>query len=211
MFPVPRPTATRPGTRRILRVWSIGPVVGSPASTTQDQAIVAAGNYVSMRNLLEFVHDLMHGFVRMGGTHISFRDPFVFLLHSNVDRLFALWQLQPISPQRLDPNLVYGPESGDPALNGNVEPWSTGHSFDQFGSSTSRGRGTPPRTRASPRRTSIPRSSRRHATTPTSPGTCTWRRSTTRGGCGTPSASLAFGSPSVMSRARPVRRATSAR
>ena len=122
MFPVPRPTATRPGTRRILRVWSIGPVVGSPASTTQDQAIVAAGNYVSMRNLLEFVHDLMHGFVRMGGTHISFRDPFVFLLHSNVDRLFALWQLQPISPQRLDPNLVYGPESGDPALNGNVEP-----------------------------------------------------------------------------------------
>jgi Common central domain of tyrosinase len=108
-------------------------VVGSPASATQDQAIVAAGNYVSMRNLLEFVHDTMHGFVRMGGQHISFRDPFVFLLHSNVDRLFALWQLQPISPQRLDPNLVYGPESGDPGLNSNIEPWSTGHSFDQFG------------------------------------------------------------------------------
>jgi hypothetical protein len=108
-------------------------VAGSPASVTQDQAIVAAGNYVSMRNLLEFVHNAMHGFVAMGGQHISFRDPFVFLLHSNVDRLFALWQLQPISPQRLDPNLVYGPESGDPDLNGNVEPWSTGHSFDQFG------------------------------------------------------------------------------
>jgi hypothetical protein len=108
-------------------------VAGSPASATQDQAILAAGNYTTMRNLLENVHNAMHGFVAMGGQHISFRDPFVFLLHSNVDRLFALWQLQPSSPQRLDPNLIYGPESADPDLNSNVEPWSTGHSFDQFG------------------------------------------------------------------------------
>src|SRR4030095_16547519 len=105
----------------------------------------------------------MHGFVAMGGTHISFRDPFVFLLHSNVDRLFALWQLQPISPQRLDPNLVYGPESGDPELNGNVEPGSTGHSFDQFGVEHFTRPGPPPRMKAFPRPTSIPRSSRRHA------------------------------------------------
>jgi hypothetical protein len=108
-------------------------VAGSPATSTQDQAIVAAGDYVTMRNLLEGVHNAMHGFVAMGGQHISFRDPFVFLLHSNVDRLFALWQLQPNISQRLDPNLVYGAESGDPHLNGNIEPWSTGHSFDQFG------------------------------------------------------------------------------
>ena len=108
-------------------------VAGSPASATQDQAIVAAGDYVTMRSLLEAVHNAMHGFVFMGGTHISFRDPFVFLLHSNVDRLFALWQIQPSIPQRLDPNLIYGPESGDPGLNSNIEPWSTGHSVDQFG------------------------------------------------------------------------------
>jgi hypothetical protein len=108
-------------------------VAGSPASVAQDRAIVAAGNYRTMRGLLESVHNAMHGFVAMGGQHISFRDPFVFLLHSNVDRLFALWQTQPGTPQRLDPNLVYGPESGDPGLNSNVEPWSTGHSFDQDG------------------------------------------------------------------------------
>ncbi|MBX3306226.1 MAG: tyrosinase family protein, partial [Nitrospira sp.] len=108
-------------------------VAGSPASVTQDQTIVAAGNYATMRSVLEDVHNAMHRFVNMGGQHISFRDPFVFLLHSNVDRLFALWQIQPSSPQRLDPNLVYGPESGDPGLNSNIEPWSTGHSFDQFG------------------------------------------------------------------------------
>src|SRR5207253_5463136 len=106
---------------------------GSPASASQDQAIVAAGNYTTMRNLLEGVHDAMHGFVAMGGQHISFRDPFVFLLHSNVDRLFALWQTQPSAPQRFDPNLIYGAESSDPDLNSNIEPWSTGHSFDQFG------------------------------------------------------------------------------
>jgi hypothetical protein len=108
-------------------------VSGSPASATQDQAIVAAGNYQTMRGLLEFVHNMMHGFVNMGGTHISFRDPFVFLLHSNVDRLFARWQLQPISAQRLNPNLIYGTEGAIPVLNGNVEPWSTGHSVDEFG------------------------------------------------------------------------------
>lgn len=46
--------------------------------------------------------------------HTSFRDPFVFLLHSNLDRLWASWQLRPDkfdqrtwSP-RLDPAEIYG-------------------------------------------------------------------------------------------------------
>ena len=108
-------------------------VAGSPASPEQDQAIVAADDYPRMRSLLEDVHDSMHGFVNMGGPHISFRDPFVFLLHANVDRLFALWQTQPGESQRLDPNRVYGPETNDARLNRNVEPWSTGHAVDQFG------------------------------------------------------------------------------
>jgi hypothetical protein len=77
-----------------------------------------------MRGLLENVHNFMHGFVDMGDQHTSFRDPFVFLLHSNVDRLFALWQNDPSHSERLDPNTVYGSESGDAGLNGNIEPWS---------------------------------------------------------------------------------------
>jgi hypothetical protein len=108
-------------------------IAGSPASAQRDRAVVAAGDYRTMWTSLKVVHDDMHGFVNMGGAHISFRDPFVFLLHSNVDRLFALWQTQPGAPQRLDPNFVYGPDSGDPGLNRNIEPWSTGHSLDQFG------------------------------------------------------------------------------
>lgn len=83
---------------------------------------------------MEIVHDNMHGFVRMGGQHISFRDPFVFLLHSNVDRLFARWQTDPAHPTRLDPALIYGSESNLDVLvaghvqnvNHNIEPWSGG-------------------------------------------------------------------------------------
>jgi hypothetical protein len=116
-------------------------VVGSPASAMGDTNIVNAGDYAAMRGLLEIVHNAMHGFVRMGGQHISFRDPFVFLLHSNVDRLFARWQTDPAHPERLEPATVYGTESNldvvvggvTQNVNHNVEPWSTGHSFDQFG------------------------------------------------------------------------------
>jgi len=64
-------------------------VAGSPATVTEDRAVVVAANYSTMRGQLESIHNRMHGFVNMGGAHISFRDPFVFLLHSNVDRLFA--------------------------------------------------------------------------------------------------------------------------
>ena len=81
-------------------------------------------DYPTMRNGLERVHDAMHGFVNMGSAHVSFRDPFVFLLHSNVDRLFARWQTDPAHPERLDPNAVYGSESGGAGLNNNIRPWS---------------------------------------------------------------------------------------
>jgi hypothetical protein len=39
--------------------------------------------------------------------HISFRDPFVFLLHSNIDRLWAMWQRKDPAT-RVDPTKVYG-------------------------------------------------------------------------------------------------------
>lgn len=107
---------------------------GSPATATGDTNILGATDYATMRDLLEDVHDAMHGFVNMGDQHISFRDPFVFLLHSNVDRLFARWQTDPAHPERMDPATVYGTESNlDVSVDGhiqnvnhNVEPWSTG-------------------------------------------------------------------------------------
>jgi Common central domain of tyrosinase len=116
-------------------------VDGSPGSAAQDAHVLNAGDYAVMRKDLEEVHNNMHVFVFMGSPHIAFRDPFVFLLHSNVDRLFARWQTELAHPERLDPSRVYGTESNldvvvvnvTQNLNHNIEPWSTGHSFDQFG------------------------------------------------------------------------------
>jgi hypothetical protein len=97
-------------------------VAGSPATQADDDGIVAAGDYRTMWNRLKVVHDTMHGFVNMGSSHISFRDPFVFLLHSNVDRLFALWQTQAGYEERLDPAHTYGPDNDDDGLNSSGRP-----------------------------------------------------------------------------------------
>ncbi|WP_157110587.1 RICIN domain-containing protein [Nocardia anaemiae] len=104
-------------------------IFGSHASARRDADVLAAPNYPNMCEMLERTHDEMHGFVSMGGFHISFRDPFVFLLHSNVDRLFAGWQTDPAHRERLEPGKVYGSETAGFA-DQHVEPWSTGRSVD---------------------------------------------------------------------------------
>lgn len=99
--------------------------------------VTRPSNY--FRTAWEDMHDAAHVYFSVAPPHIAFRDPFVFLLHSNVDRIFAMWQCDPTHPERLDPNSVYGVES-DMDVNVNkvglssvqnlsnlVEPWSTGH------------------------------------------------------------------------------------
>jgi hypothetical protein len=78
----------------------------------EDMDIINSINYKQMRTKLEHNHDAAHLYV--GGDilrqHTAFRDPFVFLIHSNVDRLFAEWQYND-KIIRLNPDLVYGEES----------------------------------------------------------------------------------------------------
>jgi hypothetical protein len=113
---------------------SVGSGGQTQATPLEDTNILNAVDYAAMRSLLENVHDNMHGFVAMGNPHISFRDPFVFLLHSNVDRLFTRWQTDPSHLERLEPATIYGSESNADVpvaghvqnVNHNVEPWSTG-------------------------------------------------------------------------------------
>jgi hypothetical protein len=83
-------------------------------------------------------HGMAHSYIggTLGNAHTSFRDPFVFLLHSNVDRLFALWQLRPGHSERLDPTKVYGNQAatkgdgdvatGEPhwGILSPLEPWA---------------------------------------------------------------------------------------
>lgn len=103
---------------------------GSFATVGQDDAVTGAADYKTMWGLLEDMHNNAHGFIggTIGDPHTAFRDPFVFLLHSNVDRLVAKWQTDPAFPERLNPNTVYsGLTPAELAeLNQNVEPWSTG-------------------------------------------------------------------------------------
>jgi Common central domain of tyrosinase/von Willebrand factor type A domain len=112
----------------------------NPGSSRQDQidAALNESDYPIFRVALESIHDAAHGFIcgTLSDGHTSFRDPFVFLLHSNIDRLFAQWQLRTSVDNRVDPDLVYGSEantrgSGDVrtrhptwGILSPVEPWA---------------------------------------------------------------------------------------
>jgi Common central domain of tyrosinase len=78
--------------------------------------------------ILQNSHNIAHGYIggSIGDAHYSFHDPFVFLLHSNMDRLWAMWQREPGKSWRLDPTQVYGDDaaSATSPLNENVEPWA---------------------------------------------------------------------------------------
>jgi hypothetical protein len=74
------------------------------------QNAITTGNPGTVTGLTR-AHNIAHGYI--GGTiggdpHFAFHDPFVFFLHSNVDRLWAMWQTTPGQSWRLDPNVVYG-------------------------------------------------------------------------------------------------------
>src|SRR4029453_8155522 len=81
-----------------------------------------------MRVMLEGNHNTAHTYIggTIGNPHTSFRDPFVFLIHSNVDRLWAMWQTQPGHPERLNPTQLYLDSNGneDPELSEPLQPWA---------------------------------------------------------------------------------------
>ena len=101
-----------------------------------DAAIISASDgfpeeeqFSEFADALEGAHNTVHGYIggNIGFGHTAFEDPFVFLLHSNVDRLFALWQQVPRAAWRLDPNQVYGllgSTTGSKGIMTPIEPWA---------------------------------------------------------------------------------------
>lgn len=91
---------------------------GSPrvgkGSWPEDKDIVNANTWEQLKDGIEGAHTGAHLYIggNLARQHLSFRDPFVFLLHSNVDRLWAMWQLQPGHEERLDPKHVYNTDCG---------------------------------------------------------------------------------------------------
>ncbi|RZI40498.1 hypothetical protein EGT07_22925 [Herbaspirillum sp. HC18] len=81
--------------------------------TLFDQALQGAHNYIHSSYIRGTI----------GDAHFSFHDPFVFLLHSNTDRLWAMWQRA--QPWRLDPSKIYGDAGKSPtsSVNTTLGPW----------------------------------------------------------------------------------------
>jgi hypothetical protein len=92
--------------------------------------------YPALLRVIEDIwfHNNAHGYIGRNigsGRHTAFEDFFVYLLHCNVDRLWASWQLQTGKEWRLDPDKIYGFESSDSQLNENMEPWAGGTSHPE--------------------------------------------------------------------------------
>lgn len=93
----------------------------TPTFTAFDDIINGSGN----------CHGIAHGYINgtLSGAHFSFHDPFVFLLHCNLDRLWAMWQRDPAHKDRLDPAKAYGTILADQGLPSDyfdewVQPWA---------------------------------------------------------------------------------------
>jgi hypothetical protein len=110
--------ALSPGTTRNFRYTDPETGIVTPhADVGSDQEPIWDSDFPTMRVKMELLHNWVHGYIggTIGEVHTSFQDPFVFLLHSNVDRLFASWQLRARGNHsralsRLKPDEVYGDE-----------------------------------------------------------------------------------------------------
>jgi len=123
--------------RHMARTKSAGQ--GAFSSTAQENNIIDNNpTFPTFRRRLETLHENAHVYLANVSPHVAFRDPLVFLIHSNVDRIFAKWQTDPLHPERLNEATVYGSESNLDVvvsafgethvqnLTHLVEPWSTG-------------------------------------------------------------------------------------
>lgn len=111
----------------------VDPGPPSPNRVKSDEEIISNGDMESKENqwkkfrenLEDVPHNYLHGYI--GGSiedpDTAFEDPFVFLLHSNIDRLWAKWQLVPGKEWRLDSEQVYGIEENDEEILKNMWPW----------------------------------------------------------------------------------------
>jgi len=107
---------------------------GSP-DIAADADILNHNNWTAFEQALHDAHDFTaHSYI--GGTitnpHFSFHDPFVFLLHSNMDRLWAMWQAG--DPARYTAATAYGAASGAASLNTEVQPWAGGTGLEPWAS-----------------------------------------------------------------------------
>ena len=132
--PATGPTLAPPNVTRDLGGYPT--CCGAPTSTT-DSSVVGSANYPTLRPFIEHTpHDWSH--VYIGGSSgdmtsipTAARDPIFFMLHANVDRLWAQWQRSSLT--RLDPATTYGTETGNVNITTIMQPWDgTGTSIEPW-------------------------------------------------------------------------------
>jgi hypothetical protein len=120
-----------PGYNAALPPVIVERAVGNTSLSAPDAGVITAATFSVMLGALIRRHNTAHGFIggSIGDAHTSFRDPMVFLLHSNNDRLWARWQLDPQHPERLDPAQTYGDLGNTVVVPIDAEPALTGDGF----------------------------------------------------------------------------------
>jgi hypothetical protein len=126
------------------KIWrAVGAVRANPDGTpaiATDTSILVNTDFATFAGALQSAHDVVaHSYI--GGTisnpHYSFHDPFVFLLHSNLDRIWAKWQTDPAHPERFAPATAYsGLNAADvnALISEHVEPWAGGTGLEPWAS-----------------------------------------------------------------------------
>jgi hypothetical protein len=108
------------------------PGVSTP-TTASDTTVLGNSPYPSFHNFLE---NTPHGYshVYIGGSSgdmssipTAAGDPFFFMLHGNVDRLWAQWQRDQSSLARLDTATTYDTETGNVNITTLMGPWDGIH------------------------------------------------------------------------------------
>lgn len=113
-------------------------------TTTTDASLMAIPSYapsglnLNIEGNPNHPHNYSHVYIggiggNMSSVPTAAEDPFFFLLHGNVDRLWAQWQRNPAFLSRLDPATTYDGHSGNVNITTNMRPWDgTGTSIQPW-------------------------------------------------------------------------------
>lgn len=109
---------------------------GAPRVNADITIVNGSSIFPDFSTFLENDHGTAHVYFGAGSTirdgHRAFEDPFVFQLHSDVDKIFAQWQRVVGEEWRLDPNEVYGSETSSAEITEEMEPWSGTSGLDPW-------------------------------------------------------------------------------